>query len=99
VVAVLAVVAVVALRSAQGVPPTTSWSELAAASVADAAPVVEPGDHVITVTTGDTLWDIARQLAPDRDPRPLVAALTRANGGTVLQVGQRLVIPADLAVG
>lgn len=92
-------VAIVAVRLAQGAPPTTSWAELAQASVADAAPVAGPGDLVVTVAPGDTLWDIARRLAPGRDPRPLVSALTEANGGTLLQVGQDVVIPAHLLAG
>jgi Tfp pilus assembly protein FimV len=46
------------------------------------------------VESGDTLWSIARRVAPGRDPRPVVDALAEANdlrGG--LQVGQELSIP------
>jgi hypothetical protein len=90
---------VVALRVAQGAPPATTWQELSAASMADPAPMAAPGDRVITVHPGDTLWGIATRLAPGQDPRPLVAALTRANGGTLLQTGQTLVVPAGLLGG
>lgn len=98
-VAVTLAAVVVALRVAQGAPPATTWAELASASVADPAPAAGPGDRVITVQPGDTLWGIARRLAPGQDPRPLVSALTRANGGTLLQVGQPLVVPADVVDG
>jgi hypothetical protein len=40
------------------------------------------------------LWSIARQVAPGRDPRPVVDGLIKANdlrGG--LQAGQELSIP------
>src|SRR6186997_380479 len=46
------------------------------------------------VEPGDTLWSIARQVAPGRDPRPVVDGLIKANdlrGG--LQAGQELSIP------
>jgi Tfp pilus assembly protein FimV len=46
------------------------------------------------VEPGDTLWSIARQVAPGRDPRPVVDGLIEANdlrGG--LQAGQELSIP------
>jgi LysM domain len=54
------------------------------------APV--PG-RTYVVQPGDTLWSIARRVAPDRDPRPVVDALRRANGGPDLQVGSSLTIP------
>ncbi len=46
-----------------------------------------------TVQPGDTLWSIARRVAPDRDPRPVVDGLVDANHlrGS-LQVGQRLTV-------
>ena len=46
------------------------------------------------VEPGDTLWSIAGQVAPGRDPRPVVDGLIEANdlrGG--LQAGQELSIP------
>jgi Tfp pilus assembly protein FimV len=46
------------------------------------------------VEPGDTLWSIARRVAPGRDPRPVVDNLIEANdlrGG--LQAGQELSIP------
>ena len=46
------------------------------------------------VESGDTLWSIARRVAPGRDPRPVVDALVEANdlrGG--IQAGQELSVP------
>jgi LysM domain len=46
------------------------------------------------VEPGDTLWSIARQVAPGRDPRPVVDGLIKANDvGGGLQAGQELSIP------
>lgn len=47
------------------------------------------------VMPGDTLWSIARDLAPDNDPREVVAAIRELNdlsGGLV--AGQQLLLPA-----
>lgn len=49
------------------------------------------------VQPGDTLWQLARAAAPDRDPREIVDKLIRANdldGGTIMP-GQRLVLPSS----
>ena len=48
------------------------------------------------VREGDTLWSIARHLAPDGDPRPIVDELATANGvdaGSIVP-GQTLVVSA-----
>ena len=59
-----------------------------------------PGVYV--VQPGDTLWDIARALAPDGDPRARVHEMAKAAGGAALEPGQRIVlsdVPAsELAV-
>ena len=49
-----------------------------------------PGVYV--VRPGDTLWDIARALAPGRDPRVLVHELSGTAGGAALEPGQRILI-------
>lgn len=49
-----------------------------------------PAVHV--VQPGDTLWSIAREVAPDADVRLVVDRLVDLNGGAPLQVGQRLVL-------
>ena len=48
------------------------------------------------VRGGDTLWSIAKGLAPGEDPRPLVDAISAANGveAGALAPGQTLLIPA-----
>ena len=57
----------------------------------------EAADAVtVVVAPGDTLWEIARTLAPSADPRPLADALADLAGGTGLQPGQRIVVPARL---
>ncbi|HYN17480.1 MAG TPA: LysM peptidoglycan-binding domain-containing protein [Actinomycetes bacterium] len=46
------------------------------------------------VESGDTLWSIARRVAPGRDPRPVVDGLIEANDlHAGLQAGQELSIP------
>ena len=47
------------------------------------------------VREGDTLWSIARRLAPGSDPRPIVDVLSAANGLDAgrLVPGQTLVVP------
>lgn len=50
-------------------------------------------ERVHVVQPGDTLWAIARRLQPTGDVRPLVARLSRANGGARLVPGQRVVLP------
>jgi hypothetical protein len=51
------------------------------------------GARVYVVQPGDTLWNIARQLHPQDDPRPVVDQLASQLHGASLQVGQRLVLP------
>jgi Tfp pilus assembly protein FimV len=51
-----------------------------------------PRVHYV-VQPGDTLWSIARRVAPGRDPRPVVDGMVETNdlhGG--LQAGQELVV-------
>ena len=54
-----------------------------------------PAIHV--VQPGETLWSIASQLRPGGDTRSLVRTLAKLNGGASLAVGQRLVLPEDVA--
>lgn len=72
----------------------TSIGNQASASRGEQADVSD--SMVITIKPGDTLWAIARGLAPDTDPRPLVRELSAIAGRGPLQPGQRLVVPQSL---
>ena len=50
----------------------------------------------VTVAAGDSLWTIAEEIAPERDPRDVVDEIVRLNAldSVVVQAGQRLAIPA-----
>ena len=65
---------------------------LAHASAGTAAPPAANPPAVVTVDPGDTLWSIASRVAPQRDPRAVVAELERVNhlSSPILQPGQRL---------
>lgn len=85
-----------AVRISQGGPPATSWAELTADSRVSAQALAGPGDLIRVAQPGDTFWALAVELAPDRDPRPVVDLLVSVNGGASIDVGQRLIIPAEL---
>lgn len=55
-----------------------------------------PATRYVTVHPGQTLWQIARSVAPSDDPRDTVDRIRDLNGldTTVVQAGQRLVVPA-----
>lgn len=50
----------------------------------------------ISVPPGESLWSLAEELAPQDDPRVVVAAFIKLNqlGTSQVQAGQRLAIPA-----
>lgn len=48
---------------------------------------------VYIVQPGDTLWSIAASQRPSVETSGLVRQLVSLNGGTTLQVGQRLILP------
>ncbi|MDR9396586.1 LysM peptidoglycan-binding domain-containing protein [Pontimonas sp.] len=54
--------------------------------------------EVYTVLAGESLWDIAEDIAPQQDPRVVIDRLLRANAldSASLQPGQQLIIPAGL---
>lgn len=56
---------------------------------------VRPTLTQVTVQDGDTLWSVARQVAPQRDAREVVGQLRRLNHLTSsnLHVGQQLLLP------
>ena len=56
----------------------------------------EVSHETVVVQPGETLWSIAELVAPDVDPREVVADIQRINGiGGAIQPGQQLAIPAE----
>ncbi len=63
----------------------------------EAATQARPAVSYVTVEPGDTLWSIAKRVAPERDPRATLGRLQEINGlraGTI-RAGQRLAVPAS----
>lgn len=54
-----------------------------------------PALQQTTVHTGESLWSVARRIAPTADPRDVVVQLRRLNhlDSSGVQVGQQLVLP------
>jgi hypothetical protein len=69
----------------------------AAGSVATQQPGVPEPTQIVQVGSGDTLWDIAAGLADDGEVRAMMQRIERLNAldSSVLQAGQRLVVPAS----
>ncbi len=66
-------------------------------SVSEAvSPSAQPEQQVVTVEHGDSLWSVARRVAPHEDPRDVVAQIRDINDLTSsgLVPGQLLVLPA-----
>jgi hypothetical protein len=55
-----------------------------------AAPGARPRVVTHIVEPGDTLWSVARELAPGSDPRPVVDALSSERHGAALTPGEKL---------
>jgi len=68
-----------------------------AGAQAVAPPVADPAAASVAVTVGpgETLWTIARSVAPDEDPRAVIARIVEVNGltDTGLLAGQELLVP------
>jgi LysM repeat protein len=72
----------------------------AGALKADGSVAVRSGQYTYTtVQSGESLWQLAQEVAPNADPRDVVADITNLNGleSGVIQPGQRLAIPAQYA--
>lgn len=70
------------------------------AALASAEPGAPAGSFTeITVMSGESLWSIAQDIAPDADPRDVVDAIARLNvlESPTVSAGQRLAIPAEYA--
>lgn len=53
--------------------------------------------QTVTVQPGESLWSVAQRIAPDNDPREVIAQIRRLNDleGSSLQVGQLLLLPTS----
>ncbi|MHA7141526.1 LysM peptidoglycan-binding domain-containing protein [Arthrobacter sp. Bz4] len=51
----------------------------------------------VSVAAGETIWQLATEFAPDRDPRIVVSEIVELNslGTSVLQAGQQLDVPTN----
>jgi hypothetical protein len=57
-----------------------------------------PGPAVnVTVGSGQTLWDVAVQAAPDRNPHDVIFEITQLNSldGNIVHAGQQLLVPSS----
>ena len=54
-----------------------------------------PAQHTVVVRPGETLWSLAARIAPQQDPRLVVADIQTSNAlsGAAVQPGQPLVVP------
>ena len=91
--AATAIVTVLALGRPDRVPPgeTNLWPSGGEVTL----PPELPGVYI--VQPGDTLWAIARSVAPEADPRAVVQELAEAAGGAALEPGQEIAIDAAAA--
>jgi hypothetical protein len=69
----------------------------AAGSVATQEPGTPEPTRIVQVGSGETLWGIAAELDDDGDVRAMMERIERLNAleSSVLQAGQRLVVPAE----
>jgi hypothetical protein len=74
--------------AAPGRHPTAA-ADVAANDASDAS----VGVQRIVVRPGDSLWSIARRVAPDEDPRPVVDEVERARGDAPLVPGETILWP------
>ena len=51
--------------------------------------------HTVTVEAGDTLWSLAARVAPQADPRDVVADIQSLNhlSSSVVEPGEQLLVP------
>jgi hypothetical protein len=74
----------------------SGWIAASAIQSALSSPVIPPSaPPVVQVHQGDTLWSIAGQVAPQQDPRRVVAVLRAANhlDSNTVRPGQQLRVP------
>ena len=56
----------------------------------------QPRLEQTTVQPGESLWSVAQRIAPENDPREVIAQIRRLNDleSVELQVGQQLLLPS-----
>jgi LysM repeat protein len=65
------------------------------AAATDGAAVTDTSHTWITVESGETLWSLAYEIAPTKDPRDVIAEIVSLNQlNSDLQPGQRIALPA-----
>ena len=66
-----------------------------AAATDSGAPAAPVGYAATTVHVGETLWTVAKRVAPGHDPRDVIAQIQELNNlhGGAIQVGQQLLLP------
>ena len=69
--------------------------QVAGASGSDSQASNSPAEQVVVVQTGETLWGIAREVAPGSDPRGVVRQIRQMNdlGTAPVVPGQSIVVP------
>ena len=85
-----------AVRLAQGSPPSELAGQSTRSAVASAAleaPAVGEGDRLITAQAGDSLWSIAGDHRNDVPIARYVDALIDLNDDASIQTGQRIALP------
>jgi hypothetical protein len=85
---------VVAMAGVRAVLPPTGADGGRPLSAAGSSDPVTAGHETLLVQPGETLWDIARDLQPTGDLRPVVDELAALNGGATLEAGQRIALPS-----
>jgi hypothetical protein len=71
-------------------PPCPSWS-------ACCSPPSNGEPELVTLQAGQSLWQLAEEIAPSADPRDVISDILAANeleSGSV-QAGQRIALPAE----
>ena len=79
------------LTLVQGGPPADAGAPIESQAVSE----LQAGESFVVAASGDTYWQIASTLVADGDIRPVVQQLVDRNGGANLQIGQRVIIPAE----
>lgn len=62
-----------------------------------ASPAISARTEVVRVGAGETIWDVARRVAPQHDLRLVVQRIRQRNGivGSAIEPGQQLEVPDE----